>query len=477
MLASIKAKIIIFYMAVLFVILSALGVFLYFSLAKIVYNSIDSSLLSKARALTTLITRDEEDKAEFKRSDDIVWEYSASRQKSFFQIRRPDGFTLEKSESLKDTELPYSGKETQTEFKTITVRGHLSRLVNYYVHDELRDRGKGRGRDIVVQCAADMGDQLELLEDFGTVLLGAILSIMLVSALGGFIIAKKALSPVRDISRDIDRISEQDLSKRISVQGVPHELIILATSFNRTFERLEKAFNRQDQFAADASHELRTPLSVILSQSEIALRKERTGEEYKKSLSAVMKAAQAMSATVRKLLTLTRLRADTVELKFELIDINELLRESAKLMSPLAEQKGIRIDTSPISGSMTTRGDRSALLDLFTNLLDNAIKYNVAQGKVSVGTREEKGFIVCEIKDTGIGIPADDLDKVFERFYRVNQSRSKEIVGSGLGLSICREIAKLHGGRITIASQLGSGTNVSVYLKHDENTGGTEVAT
>jgi heavy metal sensor kinase len=465
MFTSIKAKIILFYMAVLFVILSVLGVFLYFSLSKIIYNSIDSSLLSKAKALTTLISRDEEDKTEFRFSDEIMWEYSSPRPRSFFQIRRLGGFTLEKSESLKDSELPYSGKETRTDFKTITVRGHLSRLVNFYVHAELRNSVKGGGQDIIIQCAEDIGDQLELLEDFGTVLLGAVLSVLLVSALGGFIIAKKALNPVQDISRAIDRISEQDLSKRISIQGVPHELVVLATSFNRTFERLEKAFNRQDQFAADASHELRTPLSVILSQSEIALRKERTAEEYKGSLNAIMNAARTMSATVRKLLTLTRLRADKVELKFESIEINELISESATLLSPLAEQKGIHIETSQISEQSIVRGDRAALLELFTNLLDNAIKYNVPQGKVHVCIREEKEFIVCEIKDTGIGIPSDALDKVFDRFYRVDHSRSKEIDGSGLGLSICREIARLHGGKIDIKSIEGEGTILSVYLK------------
>jgi heavy metal sensor kinase len=287
---------------------------------------------------------------------------------------------------------------------------------------------------------------------------------MLISASGGFIISRKALAPVKDISETIDKISESNLSERINVEDIPEELRILASSFNRTFDRLEITFNRQKQFTADASHELRTPLSVIMSQSEIALRKERSSEEYKNILIAITEAARMMSATVQKLLVLTRLGIDPVELKFETINVSEIISESVRLLSPLAEQRGISIDTSQVA-ELLVRGDKTALLEIFTNLLDNSIKYNVIYGKIYISARKETGFIVCEIRDTGIGIPEGDLDKVFDRFYRVDKSRSKEIGGSGLGLSICQEIVKLHGGRIDIASKLGSGTTVSVFLK------------
>jgi heavy metal sensor kinase len=468
MLSSIKAKIIIFYMAVLFVILSVLGVFLYFSLSKIVYDAVDSSLLSQAKALATLVSSDN-NKMEFEFSDEIMWEYNSPKSKSFFQIRHLDGFTLEKSTSLQDSELPFSDKEAQTYFKTIFLKGIPTRLVNFHPPDETGNTSKNGGHGLVIQCAEDIQHQINLLKRYRLVLSFSILSIMLISASGGFIISKKALTPVKDISETIDKITESNLSERINVEAIPEELRILASSFNRTFDRLEMTFNRQRQFAADASHELRTPLSVIMSQSEIALRKERSLEEYKNTLSAVMEAAGIMSATVQKLLALTRLSTDKIKLKFETIVLNEIIRESVKLLSPLAEQKGISIGTAPLAEALLVHGNRAALLELFSNLLDNSIKYNVPQGKIYISARQETGFIICEIKDTGIGIPDGDLDKVFDRFYRVDKSRSKEICGSGLGLSICQEIVKLHGSRINIESKTGYGTTVSVYLKEGKD--------
>jgi heavy metal sensor kinase len=465
MLSSIKAKIIFYYIAVLFVILSVLGIFLYFSLNKIVYKSLDAGLLTKAKAIASLIDIDGNE-SDFNLSDEIMWEYRSPRSGSFFQVRRGDGTTIAKSASLGGVELPPPENDSSTHVTTILLNGRTVRLINFRNGSEGK-RWKAKNDSVnglVVQCGEDIEGQLDLLEDFRTLLFGAVLSVMLLSALGGFIIAKKALNPVRDISQSIDRISEQDLTQRVPLQGIPRELKILASSFNRTFNRMEEAFKRQRQFAADASHELRTPLAVILSQSEITLRKERTPEEYKSSLNSIMQTAQSMSSTVRKLLTLTRFSSDQDALKFEPINIRELIDDVVKLLSPLAEQKEVGVETSQIPASLVAQGDREYLLELFTNVLDNAIKYNINHGQVHVSARKEIDYIVCEIRDTGIGIPTEALDKVFDRFYRVDHSRSKEIDGSGLGLSICREIAKLHGGKIGIVSKEGEGTVLSVYL-------------
>jgi heavy metal sensor kinase len=465
MLSSIKAKIILYYMVVLFVVLSVLGIFLSFSLNKIVYKSLDAGLLAKAKAIASLIDIDS-DARDFNLSDEIMWEYRSPRSGNFFQVRRADGTTMAKSASLEGVELPPPGNDSSTHVTTIRLNGRTVRLINFRNGSEgkqWKDKNESV-HGLVVQCGEDIEYQLDVLEDFRTVLVGAVLSVMLLSAIGGFVIAKKALNPVRDISHTIDRISEQDLTQRVPLLGIPRELKILASSFNRTFSRMEEAFKRQRQFAADASHELRTPLAVILSQSEITLRKERTAEEYQSSLNAIMQTAQTMSSTVWKLLSLTRFSADQVALKFESINIKELINNVVKMLSPLAEQKEVSMETAQIPASLVAQGDRENLLELFTNVLDNAIKYNIPQGQVHITARQEAEFIVCEIRDTGIGIPAESLDKVFDRFYRIDHSRSKKIDGSGLGLSICREIARLHEGKIEIISKEGEGTVVSVYL-------------
>ncbi len=466
---SIKRRLIIFYTAVPFLILSALGVFLYFSLSKVVYDSVDAVLLSKARTLTTLINDDEEDRKELRSSEEFKWDYTSPESRSFFQIRRLDGYTLEKSASLTDFELPYNEKETKTDFKSVRVNGVYVRLINYYVPEITNNASINRGQNIVIQCAKDIQNQTDLIQHYRIILSLSIFAIMIISATGGVIILNKSLTPVKDISATISRISESSLSARIRVNDVPKELQIIASSFNHTINRLESAFNLQRQFTADASHELRTPLAVIMSQSEVALRKERTKAEYKSALADVMESAEKMSATVQKLLTLTRLSAGTINLNPGTINISDIIRDSTRLVRPLSDQKGIHMEVQQLSEPSLVLGDRAALLELFTNLLDNAIKYNVPHGKILVSIRKEGEFIVSVIQDTGIGIPEGDLDKVFRRFYRVDQSRSKKIDGSGLGLSICDGIVKLHHGRIEIKSALGKGTVLSVYLKEIEN--------
>ncbi|MCL4476805.1 MAG: ATP-binding protein [Nitrospirae bacterium] len=474
MLSSIKARVIAFYMVVLFLTLSALGVFLYFSLHKIVYNSIDSGLLSRAKALATLVTENDNE-TEFKFSDDVMWEYNSPKSKSFFQIRRFDGTTLEKSASLRDSELPFQAGKDQTSFKTIFLNGEPTRLINFYVPEDNRHGNKektsavkNKGHGLVIQCAEDIEDRIDLIQSYSIVLSLSIVFIMIISASGSFLIAKKALTPIKEISETIDRISESNLSERVTEKSIPSELKGLAASFNRTFDSLENAFNRQKQFAADASHELRTPLSVIISQGEIALRKERNAGDYKDALTAIVEAARMMSEIVQKLLTIARLGTDKFELKMEDINIGDIVHESVKLLRPLAEQRDIAINISAAE-TFTFHGDHAALLELFTNLIDNAIKYNIPQGKIDISIRKERDFIETEIRDTGIGISEGDLDRVFDRFYRVDKARSKENGGVGLGLSICNEIVMLHGGRIEIKSKVGEGTNITVYLKGNKD--------
>jgi heavy metal sensor kinase len=469
MLSSIKARVLVFYVAVLFMILPVLGIFLYLSLDKIIYESVDSSLLSRAKALATLVSN-ENGETQFNFSDEIMWEYNYPNANNFFQIRYTGGATIEKSRSLKKLELPLPSSQNRISYQTIYLDGVPTRMVNFrfinYSEDENEKKvpaAEGKAPSFIVQCAQNIDEQMELLRNYGLILSLSILSIMIISATGGFLIARRALSPIRQISDRIKGISESNLAERIPPRNVPKELRGLAVSFNQTFDRLEKSFKRQKQFVSDASHELRTPLSVILSQSEITLRKERSAEEYKNALTAIGEATGMMSEIVEKLLTLARLGSDRIELKMEPTDLGEVVREAMKIITPLATRKGIIINFAANEKALV-HGDRVALLELFVNVLDNGIKYNVREGKIDIAIAKQSGFIITEIKDTGIGISKEDLDKVFDRFYRADKSRSEE-GGLGLGLSICEEIIKLHGGRIEIKSQIGRGTTVSVHLQ------------
>jgi signal transduction histidine kinase len=465
MLSSIKSRVAVFYTAVLISVLAVLGVSLYLSLYKIVFDAVDAGILSRAKALATLVSN-EQDEIGFKFSDDIMWEYNFSKANSFFQIRTADGRTIEKSASLEGYQLPWNGKGDPQPFQTIRLKGIPVRLVNLIIQgdeDHSDEAGKPENQRLIIQCAESIQEQSDLLLHYKHVLALAILIIMFISTSGGLLIAAKALSPIGEISRTIDRISEANLAERVAVENIPKELKILAASFNRTLDSLEKSFLRQRQFIADASHELKTPLSVIISQSEITLRKERTSSEYRNALSSILHTSTRMSGLVRRLLAAASLRADKAELTMEDIDLGSVLHESVKLLRPVSYQNGIEMRTS-IPGSLFIRGNREALLEVLVNIIDNAIKYNIPQGHVHVSLDKVGNWAVTTVQDSGIGIPAQDMKKVFDRFYRVDKSRSGKTGGSGLGLSIADEIVKLHGGRIELSSQVGIGTEVSVSL-------------
>jgi len=470
MLSSIKTRIIVFYMAVLFVTLPALGVLLYATLDKIVYNAIDSGLLSKAKALATLIYEDK-DETEFNFSDDIMWEYNSPKARTFFQIRRPDGSIIEKSESLGNAELLFHPGDEGTTYKTISLKGSPARLINFYIHNKVENPpakaggSKRQGMDLLLQCAQDINLQTAMLRNYEIALFLSIFTVMAVSAAGGFVIARRALEPVEEMSKTVDKISEANLSERIDLENTPKELRVLASSFNTTFDRLTEAFKRQKQFTADASHELRTPLSVILSQSEITLRRERSGPEYKKALAAVMDAAQIMSAMVSKLLFLARLSTEKITLDKEPVALDKIIAEAAGLLAPVTSQNNTRINIAPLSGHLLAAGDKTALLQLYINIIDNAIKYGGTERVVDISVKREDGFIVSEIKDHGIGMHSEELSKIFDRFYRVAKSRSRGSGSIGLGMSICQAIVRQHKGKIEIKSEVGTGTIVSIYLR------------
>jgi heavy metal sensor kinase len=467
MLLSIKSRIILFYAVVIFILLSFLSIFLYTGLKKIVFASIDLKLLSQAHSLEIIIDEynDEiKNEEEFKSllSNKVLREYNFPESDDcFFQMRYLTGKTIKKSISLENQDLPFSfsGK---THFKTEFFNGRLIRQVDLYI-PEKKEKDKLE-KAMIVQYAMVIEKDFKILREFKIILIISILFILISSAFGANVVAKKALVPVDEISETIAMVSEANLSERINVKKIPMELKDIASSFNHTIGLLEKSFIRQKEFIADASHELRTPLATIISQSEITLRKERTAWEYKESLSAIMNAAGLMSNIVQKLLLLTRLTADRVEFNFATVHIEAVLTEAVTLLKPLAEGKEIQINISVID-TCEINGDRNMLLELFLNIISNGITYNKTGGEIYVSIRRDSPWVITEIKDTGIGIPEEDLDKVFNRFYRVDKSRSRESGGIGLGLSIAKDIVRLHNGKIVLKSQPGNGTCVEVYLK------------
>jgi heavy metal sensor kinase len=294
-----------------------------------------------------------------------------------------------------------------------------------------------------------------------TLLVGGPLLVAIAGA-GGYFLAAQALVPIDKITRAARQISAEDLSARLNLPETDDEVGRLAATFDSMLARLDDGFRRQRQFTADASHELRTPLSAMQTITGSTLARRRTPAEYEQALIDLSQEVEQMRTLTEGLLHLARNDAIRQPAEFECVDLSTLLKDVVDSLRPLAEDKRLKlIDDVPDDGLSLT-GDRDGLIRLFVNLLDNAIKYT-EQGSITISAQpKDDRLLAVTIRDTGAGIPPEHLPHIFDRFYRVDGSRSKN--GIGLGLSIALDVARAHGGDIAMESKVGKGTTFIVQL-------------
>lgn len=279
---------------------------------------------------------------------------------------------------------------------------------------------------------------------------------------GGWWLASRAIQPIEAISETAVRIAAGDLSQRIGVEETESELGRLAAVLNSTFARLEASFTHQARFTSDASHELRTPISVILTQTQSALARERPASEYREALEACQRAAQRMRRLTESLLELSRMDAGEEVVKRDRFDMSRVARDSVELVRPLAEARGIQIICD--LPTVECAGNSERIGQVALNLLTNAVHFNREGGEVRIATHTENGSACLAVRDTGEGIPSTDVPHIFERFYRVDKSRSRIQGRTGLGLAICKAVVDAHGGSIDVATEPGIGSTFTVKL-------------
>ena len=289
------------------------------------------------------------------------------------------------------------------------------------------------------------------------------LAVGLVAAwVGGMFLAGRALRPVDRITRAAEQIGAADLSLRLEHPGVDDELGRLTSAFNGMIDRLERAFQRQQRFTADASHELRTPLAVIRSLAEVALASPRDEARDTRTLASICEESERLTRLVESLLTLAR--ADEGHLPPMVgVDLDEVAMDAAARIVERARGQGVTLAIVPSDGS-EVRGDSSLLTQLVLNLLENALRHTPAGGRITLSVEPADDGVSLAVADTGSGIAAEHLPRLFERFYRVDQARSRALGGFGLGLAICEWIARVHGGRLTVTSEVGVGTTFRLWL-------------
>jgi heavy metal sensor kinase len=296
--------------------------------------------------------------------------------------------------------------------------------------------------------------------------------LLAVGVLGGWGLSRLAIRPIERLSQTAAGISASTLSARLDESDAPVELRRLTQILNTTFARLEASFARQRQFTADAAHELRTPLTVVLTQTELALARERTGEEYRRSLETCHRAARRMKDLAESLLELARSDSGELELKRQQSALAGVVRRAADWHTAAAAERNVQLNLQ-LDEQVACLCDAELLAEAVGNLISNAIRYNVDGGRVDVSvladgvanlSEADRGEAIIRVADTGVGIAEAHQPRVFDRFYRADQARSRQAGGSGLGLAICKEIVAAHGGRITLSSRPGQGTTFEIRL-------------
>ena len=443
--------------ALILAFLAAFGGFIYIDLNRSLYSAVDDALILSAEQVHAGLM-EEDGTIQMPTPDpnalDLI-EFSAFTQRGLtLRVLSEEGEVLQAIGRFSLIALPVSQSLSRPELQTVPEGNEIDRIRVYTLPIVEYDRVLGW-----VQTLQSLGDTEEYLDQLRTALFIGIGVLSLLAGFAGYFLAARALAPIDKITSTARRISTKDLSARLNLPDNGDEVSRLANTFDEMLARIESGFARERQFTADASHELRTPLTVMQTILDFVREGERPALEYRQALDDLAEETDRLQGLVEDLLQLARSERG-LKLYREEIDLALLLADVADSLSPLAENKHLRL-TCDLPPSLVLSGDTDQLIRLIVNLLDNAIKYT-EHGTITLSARLVERYAVIEVTDTGIGIPPEHLPHIFERFYTIDSSRSSRRMG--LGLSIARQIVQAHEGRIEVQSETGRGTRFTVYL-------------
>ena len=449
---SLKVRLTLWYLGALALLLTVFAMSIYWQSRNNLLSQMDDTLrLAAAQSVNNVSLSDP---PSFLSTDTLQRSLNQINNNLIVQLVSGDGQVLTRLQNAESEEDESEGEEqlplVQPSNQAVVV-GQFDQ--NWRVHSERLQDG------IWIQTAQG----LDAVEDSLSTLLRQIffgLPIALSLAGGvGYFLANQALSPVDRVTKTAQAISATDLAQRINYEGPPDEVGRLAMTFDEMLDRLEEAFNRERQFTSDAAHELRTPLTAIKGNIEVALGQPRSEDEYMSVLETVEKEVERLIKMSRALLFMARLDNKQISDDLDLIDLQDFIPGLLDFMTPLANEKSIEI-VSNIE-PLTVKAYPDLLIQALLNVIDNAIKYSPRNSKLFLEVYlAETNEIAIAITDNGDGIPSEQLAYLFDRFYRVNQSRSRqnEAGGAGLGLAIVKQIVEVMGGNISVNSQIGEGT-------------------
>jgi heavy metal sensor kinase len=468
---SLSVKLTVWYIIILGIIVVLAGFFLYQGFKDGLIDDLDNILLEIA----------DETSESWSRSRGVTWEDAIRKAESRFLSAEPfiQLVGLEEDgkravSSITHTErIPVGAFQLDTHLYYRADRSDIDSLVFETVKEEelstfpirvflLPVRGPN-----VLQVGISLDDTMQSLNRLLIVMILAGLGLLLFASLGSSFIINRALHPVKSVVKTAQEITADDLSLRIAAQERQDEIGALVATFNGMIARLEKSVNKIRQFSGDVSHELRTPLTIIRGEVEVLLRKDRDKNEYIGTLRSVLEESFRMEKIIDDLLFLSRVEALEKSRLNRDVRLDTVLSQVIDDRKAAIQSKSLELRVGEASEVMV-KGDEHLLERMLVNLLDNAIRYTPAGGSVSLSLSRSQSAALLEISDTGVGIPEDALPLIFDRFYVVDKSRSKETGGSGLGLSIVKWIADNHGADVVVESQVGQGTTVRISFPLEE---------
>jgi heavy metal sensor kinase len=426
------------------------------------YDAVDDELEDRARGVATFMNSEITSLSIPEIRDEIRERSVLGPGRDLFQVCDERGQWLYRSVSLEhaSVQITLPAALLTPQYGDIRVERHWLRLFS--------QRILVSGKPYTVQVAAPINETYEALERFRLILILATPVLLILASAGGYWLSTRALAPVDAISQAAQRISIENLADRLQVPQTGDQLQRLSETLNAMFARLESSVQRMKQFTADASHELRAPVSLIRTTAEVAVqRRDRPPAEYLLALDEILEESERTSQLVDSLMLLARADSGTETLEFVPADMCAIVRSAVEQGEKLVRNRRLKFSASLPEGPIDIQADPDGLRRAVLILIDNAARYTPAGGAVTVGLETIDGFAVASVIDTGIGIAEGEIRHIFDRFWRADKARSRELGGAGLGLSIAKWIAETHRGSIEVQSEPGRGSAFRVRVPLD----------